>query len=116
MIIYCTIFIISFLVLLLAKEFWMLVLFAIVYGFAHGGYATLISPMVAELFGMRSHGAILGILIFLGTIGGAAGPVFAGYLFDVTGNYQSLFIMCIAAGVTGLVLSTTLRSVIIKTS
>ncbi len=116
MIICCTMFVISFAVLPVAKEFWMLVLFTIIYGFALGGYATLVSPVVAELFGMRSHGAILGIVVFVGTIGGAIGPVLTGYFFDVTGNYQSLFIMCIATGVIGLVLSTTLRSVIIKTS
>ncbi|MGB2814908.1 MAG: MFS transporter [Dehalococcoidales bacterium] len=116
MIICCIIFVVSFSVLLMAREFWMLILFAMIYGFAHGGYATLVSPTIAELFGMRSHGAILGIIIFLGTIGGAAGPVFAGYLFDVTGNYQSSFLVCITIGVIGLALSTTLRPVIIKTS
>lgn len=116
MIICCTIFVISFSVLLMARDFWMLILFAIIYGFAHGGFATLISPMVGELFGMRSHGAILGFMIFLGTIGGAAGPVFAGYLFDVTGNYQSAFIVSIAIGIIGLALSTKLKPVSIKTS
>ena len=116
MILCCIIFVISFSLLLMAREFWMLILFSLIYGFAHGGYATLISPLAAELFGMRSHGTILGIMIFVGTIGGAIGPVFAGYLFDVTGSYQSSFIICIAIGVIGLALSTTLRPVIIKTS
>lgn len=115
MIICCTIFVISFSVLLMAREFWMLILFAIIYGFAHGGYATLISPMVAEQFGLRSHGAILGIIIFFGTIGGAVGPVFAGYLFDVTSSYQSSFLACITLGIVGLALSIALRPVIIKT-
>ena len=116
MIICCSIFVISFLVLLMAREFWTLILFAIIYGFAHGGFATLVSPMVGELFGIRSHGAILGFMIFLGTIGGAAGPVFAGYLFDVTGNYQSAFLVCIIIGVIGLALSIALRPAVLKTS
>jgi MFS family permease len=111
----CTMFVISFFLLLIAREFWMLILFTIIYGVAHGGYATLMSPLVAELFGMRSHGAVLGIIVFVGTIGGAIGPVLAGYLFDVTGSYQSPFIICIAIGVIGFVLSTTLRPVISKT-
>ena len=108
MMICCTVFVISFAVLLMAGEFWMLTLFAVVYGFAHGGFATLISPLVGELFGLRSHGVILGIVIFCGTIGGAAGPILAGYLFDATGSYQSSFFVCIAMGITGLILSTTL--------
>lgn len=114
MIVCCLIFVVSFVVLLMAREFWMLILFAMIYGFAHGGYATLISPLVAELFGMRSHGAILGIIIFLGTIGGAISPVFAGYIFDTTGSYQSSFLACIAMGVIGLILSTTLKPVTAK--
>ena len=44
--------------LLFANEVWMLYLFVALYGFAHGGLFTLLSPMVADLFGMRSHGAI----------------------------------------------------------
>jgi len=112
----CTIFIISFSVLLMAKEFWMLILFAVIYGFAHGGFATIISPLVGELFGLRSHGAILGIIIFFGTIGGATGPVFAGFLFDTTGSYQSSFFICIVMAVIGLILSTTLKPVTMKTS
>ncbi len=116
MIICCLIFVLSFSVLLIAREFWMLILFAMIYGFAHGGFATLVSPMVGELFGIRYHGAILGFMIFIGAIGGAAGPVFAGYLFDVTGSYQSSFLACITLGVMGLALSIALRPVTIKTS
>jgi MFS family permease len=114
MMICCMMFVASFVVLLIAKEFWLLILFAAIYGFAHGGYATLISPLVAELFGLRSHGAILGIIIFFGTIGGAIGPVFAGHLFDTTGSYQSSFWICIVFGAIGLALSTKLRPVIIN--
>jgi len=108
----CMIVLGAFVLLLFASNFWMLVLFAVIYGFAHGGFATLISPLVGELFGLRSHGTILGVVIFFGTIGGAISPVFAGYLFDTTHSYQLVFIICIIMAAVGLTSSIVLRPVI----
>ena len=86
-----------------AKELWMLYLFAVVFGFAYGGQVPLSSPMVAELFGLRSHGAILGAIIFSATIGGAIGPLLAGHIFDITGSYHLAFLVCVALNVIGLI-------------
>jgi MFS family permease len=106
--IFCfTLLILAFLWLRLAKELWMLYLFAGVYGIGHGGHFTLISPLVAEHFGIRSHGVLFGIVLFAGNVGGALGPILAGYLFDINGSYSSTFWICAAAGsiALGLVLS-----------
>ena len=46
-----------------ATEAWMLYLFAAVFGFGYGGCATSESPLVAELFGLSSHGLIMGLLL-----------------------------------------------------
>jgi len=90
--------------LLTAKELWMLCLFAVIFGFGYGGIATLASPIVAEQFGLSSHGVILGAVLFSGTIGEASGPVLAGHIFDVTGSYNLAFLICALTGVTGLIL------------
>jgi MFS family permease len=74
-----------------ANQFWMLYLFAAVYGLAHGGLFTAISPLVAEWFGIRSHGAIFGLVGCFGTTGGAVGPFLAGFLFDLSGSYTATF-------------------------
>jgi MFS family permease len=84
-------------------------LFAAVYGFSHGGFFTVMSPTVAELFGTGSHGLLFGVILFSGTIGGAVGPVLAGRMFDVTGSYQTLFWVLTGLAVSGLVLVTWLR-------
>jgi MFS family permease len=97
-----------------AEELWMLYLFTVVYGFAHGGFFALTSPLVAELFGIKSHGVIFGIVLFLGTIGGAIGPTVTGRLFDVRGSYQLAFLILVAVSVTGLVMSSFLRPVKVK--
>ena len=88
------------------KEVWGLYLFAAVFGFAFGGCATSESPLVAGLFGLSSHGLILGVMNVLGfTLGAAIGPVVAGHIFDVTSSYELAFIICAAMSVVGLILT-----------
>ena len=84
--------------LLVAKELWMLFLFGVAFGFGHGGIATMESPIVANVFGMRSHGVILGLVFFCDTMGGAIGPFLAGYIFDVTSSYSLAFSLCAILG------------------
>lgn len=93
----------------LAKKLWMFYLFAALYGFAHGGFFTLGSPLLAGLFGTRSHGLIFGIVIFISTIGGAIGPVMAGHIFDVTKSYQIVFLILAMLSVIGLILTASLK-------
>jgi MFS transporter, OFA family, oxalate/formate antiporter len=92
-----------------AKEIWMLYLFAVVFGIAVGGTGTSESPLIARLFGLSSHGLIYGVVGLSWTIGGAVGPVTAGYLCDVMGNYQLAFLISAIIGVLGLILLVTLK-------
>jgi MFS family permease len=82
----------------------MLYLFAAISGFAHGGFFTVMSPTVAELFGTGSHGLLFGIVLFCGTIGGAIGPFMAGRSFDATGSYQIIFFVLTGLALAGLML------------
>jgi MFS family permease len=99
----------SLLWLLVAGELWTFYLFAAVYGLAHGGFFTAISPLVAEWFGVDHHGTLFGLLVFFGATGGAMGPVAAGALFDLTGSYRAAFLMIIALSVVGLGLILSLK-------
>ena len=85
-------------------------LFAVValYGFGHGGLFTVVSPTVAEYFGTRTHGAIYGGIYLFGTIGGAAGPIMAGRVFDVTGSYEYAFSALALMGAGALLLMASL--------
>lgn len=95
--------------LLAAKEFWMLYLFAGIFGFAYGGMQVLLSPMVADIFGLRSHGVILATAAFIGAIGAAIGPIIAGHIFDTSGSYNLAFIICALMASTGFILAALLR-------
>lgn len=94
-----------------ATSLWMLYLFAAVYGLAHGGFFTAISPLVAEWFGIRSHGALFGLIVCFGTTGGALGPFMAGRLFDLSGSYSSTFRIITAMSILAWVMLLSLRPV-----
>ena len=88
---------------------WMLFAFVVAYGFAHGGFYTVMSPTVAELFGLRAHGAIFGMIYLWGTLGGALGPVVAGRLFDVQHTYHTAFLILLVLSVVALLLMLPVR-------
>jgi len=73
---------------------WSVYLFSMSFGFAYGGMQVLFSPLVAELFGTRSHGVILATAALVGSVGAAVGPIIAGSLFDAFGSYTIAFILC----------------------
>jgi MFS family permease len=99
----------SFIWLQVAGSVWMLFLFAVVYGFAHGGLFTVFSPTVAEIFGTGSHGVLFGIVLFSGNIGGSISPILAGRIFDITGSYRIIFLILTVVAATGFLMVTLLR-------
>lgn len=86
---------VSFVQLQFASTPVLVYLFAVVYGFSHGGSFTVISPLIAEFFGTASHGRLFGTVVFIGTISGAVGPVVAGGVFDLIGSYRPVFLFLI---------------------
>ena len=81
---------------------------ALVYGIAHGGLFTAVSPSVAEYFGMRAHGSIFGTIVFFGTVSGAAGPIVAGMIFDYQKSYDMAFTILAALAIAGFALAMSL--------
>jgi len=109
--------ILSFILLLIAlfwltraDTLWELYAFATVYGIAHGGFFTAISPIVAELFGIRSHGGLFGIVVCFGTTGGALGPFVTGLMFDRFLNYAFAFSALILIAAIAFVLMLCLKT------
>ena len=54
---------------------------------------------------------IFGFVLFFGTLGGTAGPLLSGRIFDVTGSYDIAFVAMIGFAMFGLLLSLALRRV-----
>jgi len=81
-----------------------LVLFAITMGAAYGGMIALSPAVVAELFGVRGLGAMLGALYTGSSISALSGPPLAGFIIDRTGNYLWAAILGGATGIIGFLI------------
>jgi len=90
----------GYVVLIFATETWTFYLFAVIFGLAYSGCTVPQAPLVAELFGLRAIGLILGLAVLCLHFSGAAGPYLAGWVFDVSGSYRPAFILL--AGLTAL--------------
>lgn len=101
--------ILAFIWVQFATELWKLYAFAAVFALAYGGLIALESPTVASLFGLKAHGAILGMVHFGAIVGGAASPLLAGKVFDMTGSYQVPFVLIAMVCVLGLVMAALIR-------
>ncbi len=77
--------------LIYVNKTWMLVVFAILFGFAYGGIMPQIPRIISELFGVKSMGSILGVFTTSVSIGPAIGPYMGGVIFDHLGSYDYAF-------------------------
>ena len=91
--------------LLSAEEIWMFYVFAVIFGFANGGFTTLFPVVTAELFGLASLGAIIGGFVIFATLGEALGAPVSGTIFDVTGSYRLAFLTCIGTSTVAVIIS-----------
>jgi len=83
----------SFLWLSRTASLWMLLIFVVIYGFCYGSKVPLIPALVRSCFGTKFLGRIFGFIHAISLVGGAIGPLMAGYIVDVTGNYVIAFLI-----------------------
>ena len=78
-----------FLLWWVASAYWMLALFAIVFGICYGAYVALLPTIVMDLYGPRSVSGIIGTLYTGCGFGTLLGPWLAGVAYDAFGSYQA---------------------------
>jgi MFS family permease len=67
-------------------------LFAIFFGLNYGGTFVLLQLLVADYFGLKDYGKILGAVTVIETVGGALGTVVTGKMADANGgDYTTAF-------------------------
>jgi MFS family permease len=81
---------------LVARNAWLLAIFALVYGAFYGGFVALIPAVIIDYLGPRNAGAIIGALYTSVAPGTLAGPPLAGYAYDLWGSYTIPLVVCIA--------------------
>ena len=72
---------------------WHLAGFIVFWGIGFGASIPVRFAMLADYFGRRSFGTIMGIMMTFSTVFGVIGPVFVGWMFDVRGNYREPFLI-----------------------
>jgi len=91
--------------LLVSRDFRALLFFAGLFGITYGEILCAMPLLPAETFGLRHHGALLGVITFASTLGGGMGPLAAGFLFDFFRNYNVVWSVCLAVSLMAFVLS-----------
>ena len=66
---------------------WHLVIFMLFWGFGFSASIPLRFVMLADFFGRRNFGSLMGLMMTISTMFDVAGPIFVGWMFDVRGNY-----------------------------
>lgn len=94
---------------LIARELWMLFLFAIFYGFSRGTRETVRFSFTSELFGLGALGVIMGFVIFASFIGSGIGALMTGKIFDATGSYNYAFMVLAANSVIATIIAFLLK-------
>jgi len=75
--------------------------FAAVFGLGLGGEYMIIPLMAAELFGTKSLGRLMGIVLTADGVAEATSPMFVGYLRDKSGSYHTGFWVLIGIALLG---------------
>jgi len=98
----CLLMAVMMLWLMRARQPWHFYLFSVIFGIGYGSWVPLFPAIIADWFGSKSHGTILGVLMLAPGIGGALGSLSGGFVFDATGSYDiaimiSVIVLFIAA-------------------
>ncbi|MCL0044236.1 MFS transporter [Dehalococcoidia bacterium] len=72
---------------------WHVIFFLLLYPPGHGGTVPVRYALLADYFGRKSFGSLVGLNMTLTAVFGIIGPVFTGWVFDVTGSYRWAFII-----------------------
>jgi sugar phosphate permease len=96
---------VALVILAVASSLWMVLGFAVLHGLAWGVRGPVILAMRAEYFGRASYGKIMGFSSLVVMLGMFIGPVFAGLMYDSTGNYETGFtLLALIAGAGSLLM------------
>lgn len=95
--------------LLVSRDGWMFLLFAVVFGLAYGGGFPIYALLSREYFGVAPLGAVFGSQLMSSMTGMAVGGYLGGLLFDWTGTYAAAFFVSLGTGVVSSLLAVSLR-------
>jgi len=97
------------LLFLFSRELGTLYAVAVIFGLAYGGVMPLYALVTRDYFGERVMGTIYGGVFFISSIGMGLGSYAGGYLFDLLGSYNWLYLGSFLVGAAAVAMAATLR-------
>lgn len=82
----------SIILILVFREAWSLYLFGLLFGFFYSGCIPIFPTLLGNFYGLSQLGTIFGLFGTGFSLAAITGPIFAGYLYDISGSYQNPFI------------------------
>jgi MFS family permease len=89
---------------------WHLLGFVVFWGVGFGASIPVQFAMLADFFGRRHYGTILGLMMTCGTVFGVVGPVFVGWMVDVRESYREPYLILSLSLLVGIPLMLSLKS------
>ena len=78
---------------------WMMIVFAVSFGFSYGGVNAVFPSIVGDYFGRLKAASVIGAIFSIAGVSAAFGPFVGGYIYDLTNSYRPAFLL---GGVTNL--------------
>ena len=92
-----TLLIVGFMVLPVTP--WTIVIFSAGVGLTWLGTLPLVSGIIVDVFGVRYMAMLFGVVYFSHQLGAFTGIWLGGYIFDITGSYDAIWLIAILLGV-----------------
>ena len=89
----------SWLWILATHNAWMLIVFAVFFGFSYGGVSAVFPSIVGDYFGRLKAASVIGAIFAISGVSSAFGPFVGGYIYDLTQTYNFAFLL---GGLTNL--------------
>jgi len=81
---------------------WLIWTYTTLLGLGVGGWMTAMSLLTSENFGLIAYGAIYGLFMAFQSVGGAVAPIFSGYFYDRSGDYDMAFVTTLVIVALGI--------------
>lgn len=85
------------------SPFWLILLFAILYGVGVSGQMPLRAPILQEYFGIKNFGTIWGVTSIFISVASVVSPPLAGWLYDMHHDYKAWWLAVVGLGVLALI-------------
>ncbi|MYB40974.1 MAG: MFS transporter [Chloroflexi bacterium] len=82
---------------------WLLPIYYLCFGFGHAAWLVLQMAVIADYFGTRRFATVRGLVSMLQMPMNVAAPLIAGWSFDVTGSYHTVFTIFAFGTLAGMV-------------